>query len=390
MIDFINKGLCTGCNACFNICPVNSIEMKEDELGFSYPSVDYDKCIKCKKCIKTCPSLSAPSYEDNWEVPQVYAAWSKDDRIRMQSTSGGIFTEVAKEVISENGVVVGAKYNKYNMVEHIMIDSLEDIAKLRQSKYVQSDIGDVLKLIKDKLDNKLLVMFCGSPCQVAGLKNYLGEVYDNLLTLDFVCLGTNSPKAYRKYLEMLEDKYKSSIKRVWFKNKTYGWNNFSTRVEFENGRVYLKNRYNDIYMRGYIEEKLFIRPCCADCKYKGFPRISDISMADFWGVSNKDATLDNDKGTSLILVNSIKGEQFFNKTNKNLIVKRMEMEDALPGNRAIIKSVEINSDSEAFLKMLTNESFDKSFYKYATNTGYKRIISKIRRYGYKLKKLIKH
>jgi coenzyme F420-reducing hydrogenase beta subunit len=389
VIDKIKKELCTGCNACFNICPEICIVMSVDEIGFRYPKVDYDKCIECKKCTNTCPSLNKLKLSGQWKEPQIYAAWSLDEEIRFTSTSGGVFSELAKAVIKYEGLVVGAVYNKQHMVEHYMTDNIEEIERLKQSKYVQSEIGDIFKHIKKELDIDKLVAFCGSPCQVAGLLNYLKKPYDNLITFDFVCRGTNSPKAYTKYMEMLENKYKSKIVKIWFKNKTYGWNRFSTRIDFENGKTYIKDRYHDLYMRGYIEENLYMRPCCFDCKYKAFPRVADITFADFWGVGGNDPKLDPDKGTSLIMINSAKGAKLFDKIGHSIFKKQSKLEVALPGNACIVKSAVENPKTRDFLMMLDDYPFDVCFKKYAKNKGYTRVRSSIRRMLSRIKKKLK-
>ena len=270
-----------------------------------------------------------------------------------------------------------------------MIESIDDIEKLRQSKYVQSDIGDIFKRIEDKLNEERLVAFCGSPCQVAGLLNYLKKPYEKLVTFDFVCRGTNSPKAYLKYIDLLENIYNSKIEKVWFKNKTYGWNRFSTRIEFQNGKIYIKDRYNDLFMKGYIEENLYMRHCCFDCKYKVFPRVGDITLADFWGIGETDPELDTDKGTSLIMINSEKGDALFNKIEERIFHKKSTIEVALPGNGAIVKSATSNPNSDEFFRMLDKKSFDVSFKKYAKNKGYKILRIKIYQIGSGVKRILK-
>lgn len=389
MIDKIKKELCTGCNACFNVCPQNCIDMIDDGTGFRYPKINYDKCTSCKLCIRTCPSLQTPDKSDKWENPRIFAAWSLDAKIRLNSTSGGIFTELAKANLVSEGLVVGARYNQNHLVEHYMIDNIDALNKLRQSKYVQSDIGDIFKKIEKKLTENQIVSFCGTPCQVAGLINYLKKPYENLITFDFICLGINSPKAYLKYLAMLEKRYKSKVERVWFKNKTYGWNRFSTRIDFENGKKYLRDRYKDLYMRGYIEENLYMRSCCVECKYKSFPRISDITLADFWGVGTINHKLDSDKGTSLVMINSEKGMNLFNSINDNIFCEESTLEAALPGNKAIFKSAIKNENSEQFLKMLDQHTFDESFKKFVSRSKYKETKRVIYRKIIRIKRLIK-
>ena len=228
-----------------------------------------------------------------------YAAWSLDENVRLNSTSGGVFTELAKEVIKDGYSVVGARYNNDRMVVHDLINKIEDISLLRQSKYVQSDMFG----IREKMQGKK-VMFVGSPCQCASVEADI--------KVDFVCRGANSPKAYRSYLQMLKSQYGSEIIRVWFKNKTYGWHKFSTRVDFQNGKTYLQDRSHDLYMLGYIKHNLYMLERCYRCKFKGFPRHSDITLGDFWGVRKE---LDANKGTSLVIINTLKGQELFNSLN---------------------------------------------------------------------------
>jgi len=236
--------------------------------------------------------------------------------------------------------------------------------------------------------NNRLVAFCGSPCQVAGLLKFLKKPYENLITFDFVCRGTNSPKAYLKYLEMLERKYKSKIKRIWFKNKTYGWNRFSTRVDFKNGKTYIKDRYTDLYIRGYIEENLYMRPCCFNCKFKTFPRVSDITLGDFWKIEERYPKMDFDKGTSLVMVNSNRGEDLFGLISNNIYYKKSTLNVALKGNPVIIKSSTRNPKSDVFMNMLDKYSFDVCFKKCTKNKFLKDIQMKIYKTKNKIRKLL--
>lgn len=367
MIDCVKKNECTGCGACVNICSLNCIELISDENGFYIPMVNMDECIKCGMCLDVCPILRKPENNNKYEKPVIYAAWTLDESIRLSSTSGGIFSELAKRVLLDGGYVCAARYNDEFLVEHYMIDNTDNIKLLRQSKYVQSYIGFTFREIKYQLDGKKTVAFCGSPCQVAGLKNFLGIDYENLYTFDFVCRGMNSPKAYKSYLEMLKKKYKSEIKKVWFKNKTYGWNNFSTHVEFENGKTYLKTRNKDLFMRGYLRYNFYMRSCCFDCKFKSVTREGDITLADFWGVSRKYPNLDEDKGTSLIFINSDKGKRLFGAVKDDIFRKECNIEDAVIGNKCILESVKDVGNRESFLKSLDSLRFDKCYRRYAKN-----------------------
>ena len=357
MDNWIENDICTGCSACANSCPEGAIEMICDKYGFKHPIIDQEKCIDCQLCVKTCPIVEKKE-SNNYEHPKVYAAWSLDQETRYNSTSGGVFSEFARYILSQNGLIVGAVYNKDNMVNHSIIGDENGLKRARQSKYLESEIGKIFIDIKKELNKGLKVGFCGSPCQVSGLLKYLKKSYDNLYTFDFICRGANSPKAYSKWLEYLEKKYKSRVKKVWFKNKEKGWNKFSTRIDFENGRIYRKDRYHDLYMRGYLEKNLYIRPSCARCNFKGLPRESDITLADFWGIEK---SLDCDMGTSMIIVNNEKGMSLINKISSNIYYTERNLAEALKGNSMLDKSVWISKFSHKFLESLDFYRFDKAF-----------------------------
>ena len=210
MIDKLEKSKCTGCYTCANKCPQKCIKMVEDKEGFFYPEIDEEKCIKCNLCEKVCPAMQKKQ-SNNDKNPIVIAAWSKNNNIRLDSTSGGVFSELAKEVLNNGGYVCGAIYDENWMVKHILTNKIEDLEKIRSSKYIQSRIEDTFLEIKEKLDEGKTVLMCGAPCQVEGLANFLNKDYDNLILCDFICRGVNSPKIFRKYLDSLEKKYKSKI-----------------------------------------------------------------------------------------------------------------------------------------------------------------------------------
>lgn len=366
MIELKKKTECCGCFSCYNVCPKDAIKMIEDKEGFKYPIIDKEKCVDCGLCEKTCPCLNS-NKKDKLEndFPKVFAGWSNDEYVRLDSTSGGIFTELANVIYSENGYVCGAIYNKEWLVEHYLSNNSSDIDSLRSSKYLQSDINDIFRQIKEKLIKGKKVLFCGSPCQVVGLKNYLQHDYENLVLVDFICRGMNSPKIFKGYINNLEKKYSSKVKMIKFKNKTYGWHNFSTKIDFENGKTYIKGRYLDSYMIGYLKYNAFMRPSCYECKFKCEYHNSDLTIADFWGIEKIDSTLDQDKGTSMILVNSQKGLDVFNKITPNINCKEIFSEKVFKENVCIKKSVQItdarNNVFENIDKMEYSE-LSKSFF----------------------------
>ncbi len=332
----MEKEQCTGCEACINICPAGAVSMEEDREGFLYPKVREELCISCGKCLAVCP-VSAEQPEDGGQA-KVYAAWSLDPGIRWDSTSGGVFTELALAVLERGGAVCGAAYDERHMVRHQIEDTRQGIEKLRQSKYVQSRMGESYQEMGSLLRQGRELLFCGTPCQCGALFSYCGEEgidTGNLYLADFICRGSNSPKVYRKFLEELEEKYRSPVKRVWFKNKTYGWNRFSTRVEFENGEAFLKDRDHDPYIRGYIEENLYIRPSCAECRFKGFRRRADLTLGDFWGVQLSESMEESDGGTSLVMIHTAKGEKLWEGIAHRLYWTRKEVKEAAAGNQCL-------------------------------------------------------
>ncbi|WP_069998867.1 Coenzyme F420 hydrogenase/dehydrogenase, beta subunit C-terminal domain [Cellulosilyticum sp. I15G10I2] len=361
MIDKIEKILCTGCNSCANACPLKAIDMITDEEGFWYPKVQ-EKCNQCGICISKCPSLKRKksNYADN---PDVFAAWSKDEHIRYHSTSGGMFTELANQILQDGGYVVGARYINEFMVEHAIINHPSDIHKLRQSKYLQSDISNMYEQVLKLLETEKKILFCGTPCQNAGLAAFLGKPHLNLIQCDFICRGVISPMVYKKYLDMLENRYEQPIKKVIFKNKSRGWNGFCTLIEFENGQQYIEDRNHDLYMVGYLKYNLYLRPCCHKCQYKELPRVSDITLGDFWGIGKTRPHLDENKGTSVVLVNSNKGEALFGKLGCKIVSEQCTIDEVIRGNACLLESAPRGQQRHKFFEELTTNSFDQAFFK---------------------------
>lgn len=358
---WIKREKCTGCSACANICSENAIQMKVDESGFAYPMIQ-EHCIECGKCEEICKNRLQNQKYNNM-TPKVYAAWSKDRGNRFCSTSGGIFSEFAQLILERNGVVAGAGYNKDRMVEHIMIEKKSEIALIKQSKYVQSEMGNIYQNIKAQLEEKKWVLFSGTPCQVSGLRAYLNKNYDYLITVDFICRGVNSPKAYKSWINEIENEQKSKVKKVWFKYKDMGWKESPrcTRVDFENGKSEVYRKEKNTYMAGYLGPNLYIRPSCGACDFKGNMRQSDITLADFWGIVDK---LDDNEGTSVILINSKKGMNLFNAIKRNLFYYERKLEEVLKGNVCFENSVNISKQSEQFLKDLDIYEFSEVLKKY--------------------------
>ena len=360
MIKIVKKADCCGCNACGDICSHNAITFIRDKEGFLYPDVDEKLCVDCGLCNKVCPMERGADHITRFETPVVYAAYTKDEAIRLDSTSGGVHSTMALEVFGRQGYVGGAVYKNDHMCTQIVTPNVEKLPEIRSSKYLQSDSEGIYKEIRKLLREGKEVFYCGCPCQTHALYNYLNNEYENLTTCDFICRGVNSPKVFLKYIEMLERKYGSRAKTIKFKNNKWGWHNFSLRVNFENGKEYCKDRWHDLFFIGYLQSGIFARPSCYSCPFKGFPQKADITLADFWGIEKIDPTMDQDKGTSLVMINSDKGQLLFDSVKDQLNWKKFTMDDARKGNPAMVGSLKsFSSDRDAFFKDLEIYPFER-------------------------------
>lgn len=349
MIEILDKAKCCGCHGCSNICPKSCISMNDDNEGFWYPLVDKDICVDCHLCEKVCPILSNPA--DDLFKPLVYACKNNDDIIREKSSSGGIFTLLCEKVIDMNGVVFGAAFDENFNVHHKYVETLADCAQFRGSKYVQSKIGTTYKEVKSFLIEGRIVLFTGTPCQIEGLTAYLRKEYDNLIKVDVACHGVPSPLIYRRYLDILKGKMKSKIKSLNFRDKKTGWNNYTFKVEFENGETYEEKGFDNIYMRGFLSD-IFLRPSCYECEFKKPKTSADLTLADYWGVTEKHPEFSDEKGISLILVNNSKGERIFEQIKQSLKAIPSDFDYATQCNPSIISHAHLNSNRQKFFKLL--------------------------------------
>lgn len=365
MIQITDKSKCCGCNACGDICPKDAITFKTDIEGFWYPEVNMERCIDCGLCEKACPELHINELKKNdYERPVTIAAINKNMRVRWDSTSGGAFSALADVMYAQGGYVSGAVYNENFSVSNFISDNPEDLAKLRSSKYLQSYAEGLYKKVRDLLRKGEKVLACGTPCQMAALRSFLRKDYDNLIIVDFICRGVNSPKVYRKYLDSLERRYEGKVVYVKAKSKELGWRNLTRKVVFDNGKVYYGVRMDDDFRRGY-HTNVFCRPSCYVCQYKGFPRMADITIADYWGIEKVDKNLDNNIGTSMILLNSKKGEAYFDLVKDKLEWEYTKFESILQGNIALRKPIEpAKINREQFFEDLDKGTFDDVVQKY--------------------------
>lgn len=363
---------CTGCTACFSICPIKAISMKDDENGFKYPVINDELCIKCNLCIKTCPVLK--NVQVNNSILS-YSCYNKREKIRKNSSSGGIFYSIAEYVISKNGVVFGAAFNENFEVIHTFVEKKDEIYKLQGSKYVQSNLLDSYSKVKEFLLNDRLVLFTGTPCQIEGLLSYLNNNYKNLITQDFICHGIPSPKVWSIYKNM-QGINKEITSEITFRAKTKGWQDFSMKI-IQKNKEYDCSHSNDYYMKAFLND-LCLRESCYQCNAKKYNRLSDITLADFWGVQEINPKINDDKGLSLVIINSEKGEKLFKSIRNELIYEKINLNEALKYNPSMTNSVKMNNKREVFLKNVNEKNFEKLVNKYTRDTLINRIKGKIK------------
>jgi coenzyme F420-reducing hydrogenase beta subunit len=316
---FKDKYLCSGCTACMNSCPANAISMVADSEGFNYPIIDDTKCIECGICQKVCPFHNAYDTEDNFEIPLAYAVKHKDDSIRISSSSGGMFTALSNYILNKNGVIYGVAFDDDFRVSHQKAETTSERDKFKGSKYVQSSLGDIFLDLKIELEKGKYVLFTGTPCQTAGLKAYLrNKKYNKLIVCDLVCLGTFSPLIWYDYKSLLVKKKKAHLQYINFRDKTNGWHKSRTRIYFENGLTIYNSPLVEIFDSLFFQH-MALRPSCHACVFKNLNRPSDITMADFWGIERINPVFDDNKGISLVLINTQKGEAIFENIKENLL-----------------------------------------------------------------------
>ena len=344
---------CTGCAACVGVCPVNCITMETDSEGFRYPKIDLNRCIHCDKCRKLCSDSQNELSDRNGE--EAYVAFSKNPDVREASSSGGMFSVLADSVLAKGGKVYGAGFADDWSVEHRCANSVAELAGLRGSKYVQSDVKACYSEIKDVLEKgKQPVYFSGTPCQIDGLLEYLHKDYDNLFTQDIICHGVPSPKVWSSYLNIRTRGER--IKKVSFRDKTYGWHYFSMKIETDKTK-YIKRLDEDVFIRLFLEN-VVLRPSCYSCHHKHLHRKADITIADCWGGGM--GMKDDDKGMSLVFANTEKGQKLLDSVKESLEVLEVPYEKAASRQGAMTKSVPYNKDRELFFSMADANGMEKA------------------------------
>ena len=364
-VEHLKAEYCTGCGACYNICPVNAITMQHNGEGFLAPVVDHEKCIKCGLCIKKCPANN-PVYKNN-SRPKCYAAFGGDE-IRMKSSSGAIFSLISSKILAKGGYVCGAAYDDKFVLKHTLVSSEEDMQKLRESKYVQSDTNTVYREIGDKLKEGKPVLFCGCGCQVAGLNAYLDakKISDEqLFTLDLMCHGSPSPKLFEKYINEVHGG-PENLESISFRSKEYfGWST-EINVKYKDGSVYRKTRGIDPYYKAFLP-CISVRKSCGTCNSAKLPRQGDLTLADFWGVKALNTDYDDGKGTSIVTINNEKGQKLMNEISSELkLYKEVDIEYILSHGQPFNHTFKSHHAHDLYFKNINlGMSMDKAF-EYAT------------------------
>ncbi len=357
---------CTGCHACYSACPQESITMYRDNEGFLYPVVNKISCTKCKLCEKVCPiitQLQRIATSDS----AAFAAINKNDKIRSESSSGGIFTAIAEKMTTMSGIVFGAKFTPDFSVIHSHTSNTDDIADFRGSKYVQSTIGNSYKECKDLLDSGKTVLFSGTPCQIGGLKAFLRKDYRNLITIDFICHGVPSPLLWEKYISF-KSADNQRITKITFRDKSSGWENYSFTVNYADGNIYKQIFRSNEYMRLFLKD-VSLRPSCYNCNFKGISRHSDITLGDFWGIRQELPSFNDNRGTSFIIVHTDKGKEIIAKLG-NCMIQEISTEQGAKHNPSLTKSANCPASRSAFFADLRAENFNikKLAAKYAADS----------------------
>lgn len=421
MIILQEKKDCCGCEACVQRCPKACIAMVEDDEGFLYPQVDEALCIDCGLCEKVCPVLNQQSAREPLEV---FAAKNPDEDVRRDSSSGGVFSLLAQAVIARGGAVVGARFTEQWGVRLVVAETMEEIAAFRGSKYLQAEVGDAFVRTRDLLKAGREVLFSGSPCHIAGLRRFLGRDYEQLLCVDFICHGTPSPGIFRRYLceEVIkhfpsarqggrntvsllpthplairrgaESDLLGAVRSVAFRDKRVGWKKFSFALSLskataagEKNSVSLSyTLYENPFLKGFLRD-LYLRPSCHACPAKGLSSGSDITLGDYWGIASLMPDYDDDRGTSVVTVNTPRGATALHATAADL--RPAPWEHLVAHNGSLVRSVAVPKRRAAFFAD-DGRDFHQKIKKLSKVSPLRRLLQLPRRAVRKVIRILKH
>lgn len=387
MIDITDKRNCTGCGACINACPLHIINMEEDVDGFIYPRVRVEDCIECHLCEKSCPMLKDKSMicQDYAAFPQFFAGQLKSKEDLLEVSSGGAFWAFSQTVIEAGGVVYGAVQEGVDHIFHYRADRLDDIKRIRRSKYFQSETGLTFQQAKDDLKKGLTVLFSGTGCQIAGLKGYLNKEYDNLITCDVVCHGVPSRKVWKAYRKEKEEREGKRISSLVFRDKSAGWSHNQYKITYDDGSIEKEASTQQLFHAGYLRG-LFYRPSCGCCRFAALPRVADLTLADYWRYEGRFCQPGNDLGVSLITVNSEKGNKLLGQSSRYLDYEVTERLLALNSCKHLDEHPSENTDRANFFKLFNEAGYYVAAKKYIINGNKINLIKRIAR---KLRRILK-
>lgn len=332
IVDIVNEKKCYGCYACVNSCNQNAIKMKYDACGFPVPSVDLDVCVNCGACDRNCSAIAGNLDKVRQEKikSRTYSVRNRDKDVRMKSSSGGLFTVLGDYILSINGCVAGAVWGDGFLVRHIVVVEKEKLGLMRQSKYLQSEIGDCFREIKDKLHEGKVVLFTGTPCQNAALKLFLAhDNCEKLILCDVLCGGNVSPQFFKGYLKHIEQCKNDTVKSVCFRTKKFGWKQHHIRVECDHSHYEGARKDNEPFFDLYLK-KLILRPSCFSCQFASTERLTDITIGDFWGINTVAPEIDDDEGISFLEVNTEKGNKLIRQVLDKVLIEEREISLAVP------------------------------------------------------------
>jgi ferredoxin len=359
-LELNDKTMCSGCRACEQICPMGSITMDIDGEGFAYPIKERESCNNCNLCRRVCPCINNEFLFNHGDefTPKAYMAVHKDESVLMNSASGGAFTAIAYSFCEGDFAVFGVELNKEFKAVHSFVETLAGIGKYRKSKYIQSDIGDSFARAKRFLNAGKRVLFTGTPCQIAGLRLFLGRTYENLLCVDLVCRGVPSQAVFDKYLEHIEAKYNGELSSYSFRTKRkvlWNWNSRNATLCINN-TPYVVSSDNDPYLRGFYRA-LYYRPICYECQFATEQRVSDITLADFWGIEMLYSRENVHKGVSAIMTNTPRGESLVNKLNEHMRVIEVERRFIVESNQQLMTPPKMHPKRQIFFDNFRTTDF---------------------------------
>ena len=359
--------------------------MQPDSYGFVYPKIDSKKCIECKQCESVCPVLHFEKSRLS-SNSTIYAAYSKDETVRLESSSGGIVTEIAKIILNRGGLVIGAAYTDDFSVNHIRISSVNNLSSLRGAKYTQSNLNNIFHDIRTLLENNNELLFIGTPCQVAGLKAFLKKSYEKLITIDFICHGVPSPMAWKSYVYYRAEKDNCGEYpyHINLRSKHTGWSHYqySNLYEYKNGKKYSAKSGDDLFMKLFVGNYIN-RESCSNCHFKGIERVSDFTVGDFWGIWDIMPEFDDNKGTSIVAVHTEIARSIIFLLSERINLKRVDRRSAYKQNPSMFYSSLPNNKRFEILELISQGNFNqieeiiKKRKKYSIISYIKRIIKSI-------------